>query len=602
MQKRQRRSPSPIKNRKRRKGPELKCKVEACNFKSTRPSALKEHLLRTHGIGKWFCCKIDGCNYKSKRSIRLKQHEARIHGSDFPWVFCKVEGCSKKFVSGEELSKHHNAAHKKNAVIYNCTFSTACKFQTKSKYSLQTHIREVHEVGLVKIPCPEKNCKFKAKSTSSLKCHMRTHGIGTRSFPCSFDGCSHIAKTKPSLKRHFMTHGIGITWYDCDIENCKFQTKTSSDLKRHKRDKHQMGVQYFYCGWEGCAHKTKSKTNLEAHVRKVHQKIPKTHNCPFPKCSFKAYYKTDIKNHLSGKHNKDVVWKFCDVKECVFRCKTDSTLKQHKQNIHLIGVKWHHCTVRGCKFKSKQKSALKPHLRNIHDIGIVWHTCNLCEYRAKQNSSLQRHLSAVHDIGKHKCDFCLRNRNSEIAYKDTAGNHKICRECFNKATGKSSRVEIVWSDYLDKVIGKEFLLGSDRSMKTMGGCSRLRPDKLYTGPALVEVDECDEHQHRFGNYSCEDKRISELYDEDGIRGKTMVVLRWNPHVYTPPDGYNAKRKSRKERLEIHAKLKAHLRKNPPKDLISIYYLFYDRGNPVVSQAYPKHFIYDLKDFQNTNKK
>jgi hypothetical protein len=87
--------------------------------------------------------------------------------------------------------------------------------------------------------------------------------------------------------------------------------------------------------------------------------------------------------------------------------------------------------------------------------------------------------------------------------------------------GQGSRVEKDWSDYLDKHLGTEFLMGSDRSARSMGGCSLKRPDKLYGSIYTVEVDECDENQHMYanGNYSCEEKRLSELYDEPSIFGK-----------------------------------------------------------------------------------
>ena len=51
-------------------------------------------------------------------------------------------------------------------------------------------------------------------------------------------------------------------------------------------------------------------------------------------------------------------------------------------------------------------------------------------------------------------------------------------------------------------------------MRTLGGCSLKRPDKLYASSDLVEVDECDEHQHKRenGDYTCDEKRLTELYE------------------------------------------------------------------------------------------
>lgn len=105
--------------------------------------------------------------------------------------------------------------------------------------------------------------------------------------------------------------------------------------------------------------------------------------------------------------------------------------------------------------KFKSKCEVKTHLKYTHNIGVKFYYCDQddCDQKFKSNGHLQRHLEGIQDIGKHKCDFCLGNRNSSIAYKDSVGSHKICRTCYNKATGKNSRIEHTWSDYLDKVVG-----------------------------------------------------------------------------------------------------------------------------------------------------
>ena len=154
----------------------------------------------------------------------------------------------------------------------------------------------------------------------------------------------------------------------------------------------------------------------------------------------------------------------------------------------------------------------------------------------------------------------------------------------------------MWSDYLDKHIGTEYLLGNDTNLKAMGGCQLYRPDKLYNGLNLVELDECDEHQHSYGNgsYACDEKRILDIYEEDGILGKNMVVIRWNPDYYIVPEGYT--KKNRKERLELHVKLKQYLRKNIPYSKIHVFYMFYDEDNPNICQNIEKTMIYDESDF------
>jgi hypothetical protein len=228
-----------------------------------------------------------------------------------------------------------------------------------------------------------------------------------------------------------------------------------------------------------------------------------------------------------------------------------------------------------------------------------------CGKRFSQPYHLRRHLEGVHDIGKHCCDYCTRNRNSRNAWDDiNAGQVTVCRECFRTITGKDSRIELEWSNYTDEHLGTEGLMSSDESMRSLGGCSRKRPDKLYGDPlsGLVEVDECDEHQHENGQYSCEEARLTELYDEPSIVGKSMVVIRWNPHAYRSGPARPKKKKrqatstSKKARLELFVQVKQALRKARAArpqyawPRMVVYYMFFDCDNPTIVQGIEHHHI------------
>ncbi len=119
---------------------------------------------------------------------------------------------------------------------------------------------------------------------------------------------------------------------------------------------------------------------------------------------------------------------------------------------------------------------------------------------------------------------------------------------------------------------------------------------INVGIDMVELDECDEHQHKYnnGNYACDEKRISDIYDEEGICGKKMIVIRWNPDNYEVPDGY--KKKNRDERLKLMVRLKRYLRENPPESKIHIFYMFYDDDSIRLSQKINHTLIYDENDF------
>jgi hypothetical protein len=150
------------------------------------------------------------------------------------------------------------------------------------------------------------------------------------------------------------------------------------------------------------------------------------------------------------------------------------------------------------------------------------------------------------------------------------------------------------SDCLDQEIGTNYLLGSDKSFRSMGGCSLLRPDKLYGSGGLVFQYECDEHEHKWenGTYACDEKRISDIYDE--FPGKTHVVIRWNPDSYRTKE----KKPKRKERLRLLIKLHRKLVAMKHTDPIHIYYMFYSKDNPRIAKKIPYTFIYNDSDIDN----
>ena len=110
-------------------------------------------------------------------------------------------------------------------------------------------------------------------------------------------------------------------------------------------------------------------------------------------------------------------------------------------------------------------------------------------------------------------------------------------------------------------------------MISNGGCTKYRPDKLYISDDLVEINECDEDQHKWGNYECDEKRISDIFEDincKNIKCKKLIVIRWNPDKYTPPKG--EKMKNREDRLDQMVKFKKYIIKNPPKEFIHVYYI------------------------------
>jgi hypothetical protein len=252
-----------------------------------------------------------------------------------------------------------------------------------------------------------------------------------------------------------------------------------------------------------------------------------------------------------------------------------------------------------CNYKAKRKHNLKTHIYEIHGTNHKWFFCQFlnCTYKSKRKRDVKRHRKFVHDIGENECEFCFEFKNSSIYYVCPKINKKtkICKSCYFKVTGKKSRDEKIWSDFLDKNFGKKYLISSDTSLKKMDiSCSLKRPDKLYFINGMWFLLELDEHEHKYnnGNYTCDEKRITDIYDCDKMIGKKMVVIRINPDKYIRFKNQNReecvpKMKRYKKLVEILKRLIEF----PPVEMIHIYYLFYSFNNPRICKNLPKTLIW-----------
>jgi len=411
---------------------------------------------------------------------------------------------------------------------------------------------------------------------------------GKKKFPCDIEGCTKSFDKNRYLTTHKKNvHKIGATIYKCDL--CTYDTTRYDNLTSHKAYKHNLNITWHYC--ELCGEGFKNSSHLKTHKKNVHKIGATIYKCDL--CTYDTPVYASLKSHKAAVHDIDVIWHYCEI--CGEGFKQAGKVKTHKQNIHDIDVIWHYCEICGDGTRFKEAGNLKQHKQNIHDIDVKWHKCDICSYECKQANNLKTHKKFVHDIGDNECAFCIENRYSKIKYTDHCGTHEICSKCFYKVTGKSSRIEIIWSDYLDDKLGTNALVVSDKNLKSIGGCTLYRPDKLYLFKNSVELAECDEHQHSSMNYQCEDTRISDIYNEEGICGKFMYVIRFNPDNYFPNDFII---KKREERFEIYIALVKKLRRLQHLDKIHIYYLFYDNDNDNISQNLPFTHIHSMEDVEN----
>ena len=131
-------------------------------------------------------------------------------------------------------------------------------------------------------------------------------------------------------------------------------------------------------------------------------------------------------------------------------------------------------------------------------------------------------------------------------------------------------------------------------------CQRYRPDKLYADPKRIIQIECDEYQHSrdsSNSYTCDEKRISDIYDE--FPGKEYIVIRWNPHFFIYPDESKEKKPTIDDRLEMLLQLLDRLPDITFESPITVIYMFYSPDNPLICQNLPKIMFYreeELEEF------
>ena len=500
---------------------------------------------------------------------------------------------------------------------------------------INTYITVLEKDGVKTFRCDYNECGREFKKVGNLTSHQNDfHKFrnpidcysevvidGIRKHICEISGCGKVVKSKQNIKNHLkfdhniLQPGEQLVSVNCSVCNEPFQTKYS--LTRHLKLVHQISegeIEKYTCGQ--CGYETFRKGDYDSHMREQHEisdKPIETFPCPVENCPANPFKRKEhLNTHLREQHaisNEPIELFKCSHEGCDFESKREEGVKTHMARVHKISDKplpEHHCPIEGCDYKTVYKASIENHLKNIHNYGnenVEMFKCPIenCDYESKQKIHLKTHLEGVHDIGEHQCDYCAKNRNSHIEYNDkNGGTVHICRECYNKAIGKTISKEKQWGNYLNKHFGTEYLLSSDMTLKSQGGCSRKKPDKLYTGLDVVVQGECDEFQHngKNGNYLCEQERISEIYDEPGICGKKLAVVRYNPDSYNVPR--DKKRLKREERLALTVKLMKHIIEHPEvmKGHIHVFYICYNHDNPKICRDLPVSLLYDEEDLNN----
>ena len=385
--------------------------------------------------------------------------------------------------------------------------------------------------------------------------------------------CSYTCKQTSNLKRHLSyIHDIGVVWHYCNLCDSKF--KTTANLNRHLMYKHDIGVTWHHCHL--CDYKGKRKDTLNKHLAFKHDIGIKWHHCHL--CDYKGKQKSNLKQHMAFKHDLGVKWHHCHL--CDSKFKEGKSLKAHLAHKHDIGVTWYKCD--HCNYKGKQKAHLRLHLALTHHIGVTWHQCDHCTYKTKQKHHLKLHLARTHDIGNKYCDICYESVGVVRSIKGA----DVCRSCCDDYGFRKERIELKYI----KALEKRFPYHMEHDTRVQGDmCLRYRPDAMWLDPHLkchIQF-ELDEHQHLWknGSYDCDEKRISDIYDEFKSNvPEHFVVVRLNP------DSELGRAAVFKDRLNHLVEVLEHVKTSPPKEKISIIYMYYDKNNHRIAKNLPKYLL------------
>jgi hypothetical protein len=243
-----------------------------------------------------------------------------------------------------------------------------------------------------------------------------------------------------------------------------------------------------------------------------------------------------------------------------------------------------------CKCKLPNVSDVKSKLAGNRQ----WNSkfCNhvFCQFSSTSLSQLNTHINQVHDIGDKVCSCC----NRLVYYSNKRSGKLLCRDCGSKT--KTSK-QLAWSKFIDNKVGKKYQPSESKRL-SYSRCGLVGPDKVFCTKKTIEIDEYDELMHLYipGTYKCEENRLRYIYNYYKSSKKNMVVIRFNPDRYIPNKGTKYVKQS--DRYLVHTKLKLYLRRNPPTQPLTVYYLFYHNHSPKIVKKYPYKMIYSVTDFSS----
>jgi len=408
------------------------------------------------------------------------------------------------------------------------------------------------------------------------------------SFACVL--CDYTTPNKYDLTRHKKRKHEKKEMHMCDFEKCKYKSAYSANVRKHKLTHNP--DKNFKCGL--CAFSSHEKGNLKKHVKAIHSNDTKN-KCEF--CEFSTHDIGNLQKHINAVHTRTITY-VCDQGTCNATFFRSDTLKNHKARIHNIASVVWKCSK--CDYASLDRSTFRRHEEIHNERNSNMQTCPIkyCSYSSPYNFNMKQHLCVIHDIGPYQCELCTGKCAKLTQWKDpsTQKEYGVCRKCYHKVTGHKTKVEKQIVDWLHEHFKHPMVVQDKRVMGD--ACLKYRPDIMYScgETKLVIFIEIDEHQHKYGNgsYECDEKRMSDLYDE--TPGSLVVFIRFNPHTYKLPQGLAML--FAEDRRKLLLSTINHIIENQKvladTSMLHAIYICYDVDNPFIAKKIPTKVVYSIE--------
>ena len=436
------------------------CSYVDCDYATVYPGAIRNHTNRVHLKLKPLLCERENCTYATDSKSQLLTHISAVHDKTLAF-FCEYSDCEYRSNFKSNMKLHVNKVHL-NLIkddIYQCEF---CDYRAKSMQMIKWHFTARHTDAVEKCP----HCKFESKWKTSMKSHIKIVHEGAKGFNC--DLCDYECSRKYRLKAHYDGVHLGIS-HQCP--ECPMISNWKHKIDQHYKEVHNnQDTPSYFC--DQCDFQTFRRCRLKPHIYFKHgegsaMEFLKDDNGYYicDQCEFKSFKREPMKfHHFKGKHcgsNQPKSLLVCEkytCDQCVFQTMSPRKFSLHIYYKHGDGVNLqffknddeiYQCDK--CDFNTLHTTSIKSHHFSGKHTAVFQRMCKVCSYEARSAIDMKHHnyfshgdgvnISVVADSeGNFKCDRCKYTSANETqlryhlmmgAHKSEGGKLKIktCDQC-----------------------------------------------------------------------------------------------------------------------------------------------------------------------------